>query len=345
NSLDSLLSFPVGSAWRSCALVVSMKPAGAQLRAQLLRVATRMRKDLGLQREELDTAGESAGARSTSGSQGMLTQPSARLRDPGVPGPAEAARLHASPAPSPRLGRAPPLAQSLCPRPSEKETLAPAPHGQDFRQPPGPPALPPAQAPAGTQSALASELWPRFCSAPHPRGEPHAWPLSPGVQRGDGFFSCSGGPILKAECKWPLVGPDPGPRRSRLCCAVSRSPDQIESTAHPALVCLGVGPASPTPPATPPYPPWAARPVLILNLCLPSAFSEVLSRVHRTLSLLGLPGPVWLRPGGVPSSTRTPRLTAGVSCITDGKPPAAFCVLGGEGSVSRTLGRGQCPQQ
>lgn len=61
---------------------------GAQPRAHLLRVATRTRKDSGLQRAELDTAGESGGVRSTSSSQGMPTQSSARLCDPGMPRPA-----------------------------------------------------------------------------------------------------------------------------------------------------------------------------------------------------------------------------------------------------------------
>lgn len=53
-----------------------------------LRMVTRMRKGSGLQREELDTAAESGSAWSTSSSQGMLTQSSARLCDPQMPRPA-----------------------------------------------------------------------------------------------------------------------------------------------------------------------------------------------------------------------------------------------------------------
>ncbi|KAI4576027.1 hypothetical protein MJT46_001862 [Ovis ammon polii x Ovis aries] len=61
---------------------------GAQQRAHLLRVVTRMRTGSGLRREELDTAAECGGAWSTSNSQGMLTQSSARLCDPQTPRPA-----------------------------------------------------------------------------------------------------------------------------------------------------------------------------------------------------------------------------------------------------------------
>ena len=38
----------------------------------------------------------------------------------------------------------------------------------------------------------------------------------------------------------------------------------------------------------------------------------------RTLSLWALPGLVWVQPGGVSSSTWTPRFTAGISYITEG---------------------------